>query len=492
MAKVVGKKLVIDGYSYVKSRERKNKVYWDCQKVRARECSARAITLDVTQDPIVVIQGPDKSVHSHPPNQDAVKAMALVEELKTTAQSQPSLPPALLVRDTLSQATPRVLSQLPLRENLRQTVCRERRQNLPSNPKCIADLEQLPDEFTKTTLDEQFVLHDNYGTQDEDEGRVIVFATRKNIEVLCRSEVWFLDGTFKVCPSLFTQVFTIIGTRKRITPCGTGEETPVPLVYALLEGKHEEEYSRVLEVVRDAVQRYRINPCTPMKIMSDFEKAILNACAAIYPAIPRSGCFFHLGQAVYRRVQALGLQARYNDEQDDSIRNYTHMMLSLAYVPSADVPRVFQELRNDSPDELKDLLEYFDTYYVRGIPARGRRRAVQPRFPPNIWNQYDAAVANSHKTNNISEGWHNRFRTLVGKVHPDLYTFITEVKKEQANTEVCLLELSLGRRVKNTPARHWFTLQDRIRVIVMDYDDYVNDGTELEYLRNLGTVIEIN
>ena len=49
-------------------------------------------------------------------------------------------------------------------------------------------------------------------------------------------------------------------------------------MYALLEGKHEDEYATVLRAVRDAVATHRINACVPMKIMADFEKAIINAC----------------------------------------------------------------------------------------------------------------------------------------------------------------------------------------------------------------------
>lgn len=492
MAKLVGTRLVIDGFTYTKSRQRGNRIYWDCEKVRARECTARAVTQSIKRplDPIVVLSGPATSKHGHPANHDAVKAKALLEEVKKVAEEQPALPPAVIVRDALATAPGRVLSQLPLRNNIRQTICRVRRKNLPEKPNSIEDLEDLPDEYTKTSLGEQFVLHDNRHTKDEDEGRVIVFGTRKNIEILCRSPIWFLDGTFKMSPTLFTQIFTIIGIRTR--RIADGEDTPLPFVYALLEGKHEAEYAEVLQVVKDAVARYRINACVPLKMMTDFEKAIHNACATVYPGVQVRGCFFHLGQAVYRKVQALGLQSRYNDPDDESIRNYSHMLLALAYLPPSEVPRMFRELYDDSPDELDELYQYFNEIYVNGVPARGRRRAVAPRYTPITWNQYDTVIANSHKTNNVSEGWHNRFRTMVGKPHPDIFKFIDEIKKEQGNTEVSLVELSLGRRVKNIPARRWYDYQQRIRTIVLEYNDYVNDDNELEYIRNLATTIEIS
>ena len=43
------------------------------------------------------------------------------------------------------------------------------------------------------------------------------------------------------------------------------------------------------------------------------------------------------------------------------------------------------------------------------------------------WNHYNAALAKSHKTIDISEGLHNRFRQVVGKDHPNLYSALLEL-----------------------------------------------------------------
>lgn len=45
-AKVVDKKLLLEGFIYLKSKSQKNKTYWDCKRLRAGECKARAITTD--------------------------------------------------------------------------------------------------------------------------------------------------------------------------------------------------------------------------------------------------------------------------------------------------------------------------------------------------------------------------------------------------------------------------------------------------------------
>lgn len=162
------------------------------------------------------------------------------------------------------------------------------------------------------------------------------------------------------------------------------------------------------------------------------------------------------------------------------------MMLSIAYVPLDDVIRVFRAFSNQAPEELSNVVKYFDQTYVEGKPARGRREAVAPRYAPELWNQRDAALEGSHKTNNVSEGWHNRFQVVVGKHHPDLYSALKELQKEEADTEIALNELALGKRVKASPKRKWITLQDRIKGIASRYDEYQAGNREMEYLRTLG------
>ena len=53
------------------------------------------------------------------------------------------------------------------------------------------------------------VLYDSLDDADPDDDddkeyeepqRVVVFVTRRNIQLLCKSSVWFLDGTFKTSP----------------------------------------------------------------------------------------------------------------------------------------------------------------------------------------------------------------------------------------------------------------------------------------------------
>ena len=70
----------------------------------------------------------------------------------------------------------------------------------------------------------------------------------------------------------------------------------------------------------------------------DFERASINAIQEMFPASRIGGCYFHLGQSLYRRVQRLGLQGKY--ETNEEFRLRVKMLSSLAFLPQEDISRV--------------------------------------------------------------------------------------------------------------------------------------------------------
>jgi hypothetical protein len=502
---IIDKKLHVNGYLYLRSRRSKGRVYWDCRLLRGKTCTARAVTSDPEDGgQLQLFKGPDESEHSHPPDREEVAAEVITSRLKRKAAENPAEPPARILRTELQGATDDVLSQLPAQPALLRTMRRTRSKHAPANPKKLSKLREIPDEYQRTVLGERFLLSDSGPPDEEDEDsdveeeeagvqeeepeapRTIVFATRKNLELLCESAVWFVDGTFKTSPGIFAQVFTISGLRKRTSNRATEEVVALPLVYALLSGKEQERYEEVLEAVLDAINGYGLQ-CAPTRIMSDFELGIIRACRKVFPDVRLSCCFFHLGQIVYRRIQAAGLQQAYNDPDDRTLKKYTHMLLSLAFVPTADVPAAFRSLRRQCPPALRDVYDEFNAYYIAGRPAQGRRRGMLPRYPVTLWNQYDTAIEQGHRTNNSSEGWHNRFHMLMGKDHPDLYSFIKEIQSEQGHVEICVTELALGKRLRDAPKRKWVDLQIRLESVAHEYD--INDV--LAYLERISANVRV-
>lgn len=77
-------------------------------------------------------------------------------------------------------------------------------------------------------------------------------------------DVWYVDGTFKVCPKIFYQLFNInlrIGGKS------------VPLLSSCLYSKEEVEYDKCFSHISSHIKTH------PRLIVADFEKAILNSIA---------------------------------------------------------------------------------------------------------------------------------------------------------------------------------------------------------------------
>lgn len=196
---LIGSKLVIDGFLYHKSRDipEKEKTYWDCTRLRKKECRARAITSLAREGEPHIYKGPQHAPHDHPADPDECNAEIVKYRIKHQAEKQPERPPTAIVRDEMRDLSARVISRLPERENMKRSVRTARRKHLPTNPKSLSDLNELPERFVNTLTGERFLIFDSRDEGETGE-RVIVFATKRNLELLKESEAWFLDGTFKV------------------------------------------------------------------------------------------------------------------------------------------------------------------------------------------------------------------------------------------------------------------------------------------------------
>ena len=75
---------------------------------------------------------------------------------------------------------------------------------IPSDPKFI-----IPDDSRRTYDNEQFLLYDKRKTAYG--GRLLIFVSEEQLRVLLQSGALFADGTFKVAPRVFEQLYIIHG-----------------------------------------------------------------------------------------------------------------------------------------------------------------------------------------------------------------------------------------------------------------------------------------
>ncbi|KAG7154302.1 hypothetical protein Hamer_G026562, partial [Homarus americanus] len=92
-----------------------------------------------------------------------------------------------------------------------------------------------------------------------------------------------------------------------------------------------------------------------------------------------------------------------------------------------------------------------------------RMRHIPPMFAPHIWNVHDATMNNNARTNNICEGWNNKFFILVGHYHPSAWRVIEWFQREEATVSIIIQQDGVGNPPRRRVRRRYVQLQERIR-----------------------------
>ena len=142
----------------------------------------------------------------------------------------------------------------------------------------------------------------------------------------------------------------------------------------------------------------------------------------MFPQVNLRGCFSHLCQNIFKKVQANNLRNIYNDPNDDTFRINIRMISALAFVPLNFIVWAFERLYQHCGNAEQPILQYFESNYIGEMRAGVR---VAPRFVHTLWNVYDCAIAGLPRTTNTVEGWHNAFQRSVAQSHANIWTFIT-------------------------------------------------------------------
>ncbi len=137
--------------------------------------------------------------------------------------------------------------------------------------------------------------------------------------------------------------------------------------------------------------------------MCDFELAIIQAISLNFTASHR-GCYYNYKQAIWRKVQAVGLQEHYKSS-DKTLQHFVPNMAAIAFCPLTFVRPAWLAVQQEVPNKPRadELVEYFNRTWVNG------------QFTFRQWNYFNF---DGHRTNNDVEGWHARLKRVVGKPHP--------------------------------------------------------------------------
>ncbi len=450
-------KFAHNGYLFVFNKISKidsDLMFWRCEQVG--RCSAR---LHTKLGSIVK----EINIHSHNSSAMNVEAAIIATKLKLRAEETMEQP-SVVINEILTNTPEATHGSLPKAHAMKKTIRRKRNQirNAPLNP---VDLNQLtfPYEYTvykpNIRTEEVFLLSDN-GAGNE---RILIFGRKSWIQHLVASDSWYCDGTFKVAPKLFTQVYVILAQKL---------DGVIPIIYALLTNKRRATYARMFEMLNS------IEPCLdPTAIVCDYEQAAISAMKEIYPHVGIKGCFFHLSQNLQRQLTAIGSTKLYNNDVEFALK--TKMILALAFVPIDQLDPYFDALANDLTTEHIPLLNWFEDNYIGRLNRRGNSRRA-PLFPPEIWNVYTRTISQEDRTNNHAEAANRRLQSELGMDHPTIWKFIDAIRKIQKGRDMFLEQLVAG-NPPSSKLKKYRDADERILEIVLSFEE----RTPIEYLRGI-------
>ena len=221
------RKLIHEGYMYVFQKKLANDVTLECEKRRRGEWKAK----------IKLHEAINFNDHTHTPSEttcEIAKVRANVKRRATETQD----PVQVILGRELGGISEAAAINLPALHHIRRNIRLQRQANqqlpIPANRE---DVPELPLQYQRSYANEQFLIFDS-GQGDAD--RIFIFGTNQSLQLLSQSQNWFGDGTFKVCPQIFFQIYTIHAQINwRILPC----------IYALLPNKTEGTYTKLFREV---------------------------------------------------------------------------------------------------------------------------------------------------------------------------------------------------------------------------------------------------
>ena len=376
------RKLLKDGFIYFFQKTLANDVSsWECSLRRKGQCKAR---VKLTSDDQFIEQ---TNEHTHPPSETNCEMARVKAEIKRRAETSNDTSRQILAGE-LGGVTETTIVNLQPMETLRRNIRAARQErNTPTQPLNREAIPVIPQHYCETEDEQNFLIFDS-GVADPD--RILIFSSEQQLQFLSISDHWFADGTFKVCPKVFFQVYTIHAEQGgKIFPC----------VFALLPNKTEVRYTRFYQEIFN-----RTDGDGPEDILIDFERSALNALNNVKPQVGKKGCFYHFCANVWKHIQNFGLQHLYNMNQEFAIN--LRMLCALIFIPPPEVTNGFDTvcglIRNNFRDEADDELDYFEDTYVGRFRHNAPRR--NPRFSIEFWNMFNRTDQELPRTNNSVEG----------------------------------------------------------------------------------------
>lgn len=284
---------------------------------------------------------------------------------------------------------------------LKNAYYRRRLKNRPKLPASIHEtiqvLDQLDSDICRKTLSD-----------------IAMFTTTPLLQFLCRVEHVFGDGTFKVAPKHFKQLYSLHAWEN-------GHY--VPCVFFILPNKKETTYTKMINLLQEECLAIG-STFHPLVVHLDLEMGPMNAFRSACPRTDIKACQFHVAQAWNRHMSTLGLSTVYRGNSETA--NWLRAVYGLPALAAEEVTDAFDlVLMSEAPtiDE-NSPLDKFITYLNSEYMQPGSK------FPPTLWADQGLIL----RTTNCCESFHSHFAKDFTSHSPNIFTFLENLNSHIKTT----------------------------------------------------------
>lgn len=243
----------------------------------------------------------------------------------------------------------------------KSTLKRARAAKYPPPPHTFADVpfvDTFPEHlcYVKDALnnDQPFLMVNQVldNVPNAPDARILGFSTPTDLRRLALADKIYLDGTFKVTPNPFYQLFTI----NSMATLDVNRSVLFPRVYFLLPNKSGNTYQQAMQIVVDLIAQAHVDAGTPdapihwTHVSCDYESGLLQAIPTIRtnplgPPIVVDGCHFHYCSAIFKKATTgpFSMLADYSNP-DNLLRIFLQYIYALPLLREEDMFDAFMDV----------------------------------------------------------------------------------------------------------------------------------------------------
>ncbi|CAG0896418.1 unnamed protein product [Darwinula stevensoni] len=304
-----GEQLIHKGFLFRLNRREREKTYWKCVYVG---CLATVTTQGKN-----VTEGKPHVIHTKEEAAKQLHSDSLTWKIRERVTAEPHTSIPLIYREEAGKRhldDPDASEFTPPFQTIKSGLYKRRRKTVPPAPTSLEDVRITGD--WELTLD----------------GRVFS---------------WLLNPL-----SNFTHYVTT--PRGKI---GSHEGSlSMPVVFAFLPDKRMDTYRKLFQALLEICTKAGLS-FSPKLFLLDFERAVITTLQLIFPSAMVKGCYFHFTQAIYRKVQELGISGPFMKSKE--VKLWIRRVMALPFIPLESIDDVYLWIIAEAPS-LSGVQEFLD------------------------------------------------------------------------------------------------------------------------------------